>query len=144
MSWGEALYIRNILEKHIGIGASDVTLLVLNSERFKINKNKDGFGEVSSFIAGANGSIRLSLEYDSSVTLYVEVTDDAGEIQESYYTPETSASDWEIVTFDFNVKKGKKYIVAMKTSSTAQIGSQYGRNLKICGSVSDPTLIVKE
>lgn len=142
MSWGEALYIRNILEKHIGIGASDVTLLVLNSESFKINKSQDGFGEISSFIAGANGSIRVSVEFNTGITLYVRLTDDTGVAQETYYTQETN--NWEIRTFDFNVKKSKKYTIAMRTSSTSQVGFQYGRNLKICGSVSDPTLITKE
>ena len=129
-----------LILEHIGIAATDATLQVLVAERFKVSNST--YSKVASFSSNANGTARLRGEVDGS-TIYAKIVDSSGNEQEAFYA--TATNTWENFYFDFNVKKGEKYDLYLRnTISSGSSNSSYARNIKICGSVSDPTLITKE
>ena len=142
MSWGETIYLRNIIEKHIGVAASDEVLAVLVTDRFQLGNSS--YEYISEFKSNANGTIRLSAEVDGyKGNVYFKLISGDGNEMENSYT--VSTSELEVAKVDFNVKKGVTYSLQMKSSaSSGSLSHMYARNIKVCGSNSDPTLIVKE
>ena len=129
-----------LILEHIGVAATDATLQVLVAEKFEVSKST--YSKVASFSSNANGTARLKGEVDES-TIYAKIVDSSGNKQETYYN--TATNTWESFYFDFNVKKGEKYDLYLRnTISSGSLSKSHARNIKICGSVSDPTLIVKE
>lgn len=133
-----------LILEHIGIGATDVPLQVLVTDRITVKKSE--YEKVAGFTSNANGTARLKFEYDASSsneTFYVKVVDEKENEYEVYHTVDTDT--WITFDFDFNVEKGLKYELYLKnTRSSGSAGTSYARNIKICGSTSDPTLIIKE
>ena len=132
-----------LFTEHLGLGATDATLKVLKIEETRI---PTAFVNIGQFVPTVNGNVRIFLEAKTNIPsanaadLLIEIIGSDGSSKSQYFNSNTSeANVYKEYRLDFNIIKNVSYSVQIK--STQPTGYIYIKNVKICGSVTDPTLI---
>lgn len=132
-----------LFTEHLGLGATDATLKVLKIEETLISS---AFVNIGQFVPTVNGNVRIFLEAKTNIPsanaadLLIEIIGSDGSSKSQYFNSNANETNvYKEYRLDFNIIKNVSYSVQIKrTNATSYI---YIKNVKICGSVTDPTLI---
>ena len=123
--------------EHLGLGASDSTLKTLYTGKKYISKESQ-IGE--GFVPSVDGTIRCISKFSRTGIVdqvYLYVYEDENKVATHIFAG--SEIDSGEVSFDFNIKANRNYYIT--SAFHGDEGDVYCLSLKVCGSISDPTLI---
>ena len=134
MSWAQTIFLKRYISEQRTLGASDVTLKVLLNDYKTISSSET---ELGNFTPLTSGAIRIKFKFnglDSAPGVHAIIEGD--ESFTGYYKIQNKQTEEEY-NMDISVKKGVKYTIKAKVTST----SARCVSCNICGTFAPSNLI---